>query len=119
LADANDSNSLHSAAREIAQSSNSLDVVIYNSGVLEGLGNLLEVGIQPLKDNVNTNLYGAYYTAIEFVPLMLKSNYKKKSFALISSSFASFGLSDETAAFYEKIFGSGFDVTAMYNISKV
>jgi hypothetical protein len=94
-------------------------MVIYNSGVLNGIGNLLEVGIQPLKENININVYGAYYAAIEFVPFLLKSKYERKTLALVSSSFASMTLSDEIAVAHEEIFGSGFDGTAMYNISKV
>ena len=93
-------------------------MVIYNSGILTGVGNLLEVGIQSLKDNINTNVYGAFYAALAFTPLLLKSNYEKKSLVLLSSSFASLALSDETAAAHEQVFGSGFDGTAMYNISK-
>jgi NAD(P)-dependent dehydrogenase (short-subunit alcohol dehydrogenase family) len=96
-----------------------LDIVIYNSGILNGLGNLLEVGIQPLIENITTNVYGAYHTATEFVPLLLKSKYEKKSVVLISSSFASMQLSDEIAAVHEEFLGSGYDATAMYNISKV
>jgi NAD(P)-dependent dehydrogenase (short-subunit alcohol dehydrogenase family) len=95
-----------------------LDLVIYNSGVLNGLGNLLEVGVQPLKENIDTNLYGAYYAAVEFAPLLLKSGYEKKSLVLLSSSFASMQLSDDVAAAHEELFGRGFDATAMYNISK-
>lgn len=96
-----------------------MDLVIYNSGILNGIGNLLEVGIQPLKENINTNVYGAYYAAIAFVPLLRKSNYEKKNFALLSSSFASLALSDDVAATHEQFLGAGFDGTAMYNISKV
>ncbi|KAL7781784.1 NAD(P)-binding protein [Trichoderma afarasin] len=117
-ADANDSNSLHLAAEEIGRLTDSLDIVIYNSGILNGFGNLLEVGIQPLIENITTNVYGAYYTATEFVPLLLKSKYEKKTLVLLSSSFASMQLSDETSAVHESLFGSGYDATAMYNISK-
>lgn len=103
----------------IAQISDSLDIVIYNSGVLNGIGNILEVGIEPLKENVNINVYGTYYAAVEFVPLLLKSTYGGKTFAIISSSFGSMQLSDKIAAAHEKFFGPGFDATAMYNVSKV
>jgi len=119
-ADANDANSLHSAANKVKETIKSLDVVIYNAGVLKGFGNLLEVGIDGLKDNINTNVYGAYFAAVKFTPLLLKSQYAKKSLVLLSSEFGSLSLSDKVFADHEKGFGvSGYDVTAMYNISKV
>ncbi|KAL7940293.1 NAD(P)-binding protein [Trichoderma barbatum] len=102
----------------IEQLSDCLDIVIYDSGVLHGLGNLLEVGVQSLIENITTNVYGAYYTATEFVPLLLKSKYEKKSLALLSSSFASMELRDEISAVHESVLGGGYDATAMYNISK-
>ncbi|KAH8820702.1 hypothetical protein F5884DRAFT_849953 [Xylogone sp. PMI_703] len=117
-ADANDSNSLHSAAVKIGQTTDYLDLVIYNSGILIGIGNILEVGIQPLKDSINTNVYGAYYAAVEFTAFLLKSKYEKKSLTLLASSFASMQLSDKVAAAHEAAIGEGFDATAMYNISK-
>jgi NAD(P)-dependent dehydrogenase (short-subunit alcohol dehydrogenase family) len=87
-ADANDINSLHLAAINIKESFNALDVVIYNAGVLKGFGNILEVGIDSLKDNINTNLYGAYYAAVEFTPLLLRSKYSKKTLVFLTSEFA-------------------------------
>jgi NAD(P)-dependent dehydrogenase (short-subunit alcohol dehydrogenase family) len=119
-ADAGDLNSLNSASQEIKQSSLSLDIVIYNAGVLNGFGNILEVGVDGLKDNINTNVYGAYYTATEFAPMLLKSKCAKKSLVLLSSEYGSIALSSKVFADHEKLFGvSGYDSTAMYNISKV
>lgn len=86
---------------------------------MNGFGNLLEVGIQPLIENITTNVYGAYYTATEFVPLLLKSKYERKSLVLLSSSFASMELSDDISATHEEAFGGDYDAIAMYNISKV
>lgn len=117
--DADDSNSVHKAVTKIGQQSESLDVVIYNSGVLNGFGNLLDVGAQPLIENMTTNVYGAYHVAVAFAPLLLKSKYERKSLVFLSSSFASMQLVDEVTAVHEQAFGKGFDATAMYNISKV
>ncbi|KAL7899947.1 hypothetical protein HDV63DRAFT_416650 [Trichoderma sp. SZMC 28014] len=116
--DADDSNSVNQVAAKIGQQSESLDVVIYNSGVLNGFGNLIDVGAQPLIDNMTTNVYGAYYTAVSFAPLLLKSKYEKKSLVYISSSFASMQLADEITASHEEHIAKGFDATALYNISK-
>lgn len=119
-ADANDANSLHLAAIKIKESTNVLDVVIYNAGVLKGFGNILDVGIDALKDNINTNVYGAYYAAVEFTPFVLRSEYGKKTLVLLTTEFASMGLSDQILSSHEAAFGvSGFDPTAMYNVSKV
>jgi NAD(P)-dependent dehydrogenase (short-subunit alcohol dehydrogenase family) len=119
-ADAGDLNSLNFVAHEIEKSLQTLDIVIYNAGVLNGFGNILEVGIDGLKDNINTNLYGAYYAAAEFVPLLLKSKYAKKALVLLSSEYGSIALSSKVFADHEKLFSvTGYDSTAMYNISKV
>lgn len=117
--DADDSNSVNQVAAKIGQQSESLDVVIYNSGVLNGFGNILDVGAQSLIDNMTTNVYGAYYTAIAFAPLLLKSKFERKSLVFISSSFASMQLADEVTASHEEHMAKGFDATAMYNVSKV
>lgn len=68
---------------------------------------------------MTTNVYGAYYTAVSFAPLLLKSKYEKKSLVYISSSFASMQLADEITASHEEHIAKGFDATALYNISKV
>lgn len=117
--DADDSKSVQQAAAQIGEQSESLDVVIYNSGVLSGFGNLLDVGAQPLIENMTTNVYGAYYVAAAFAPLLLKSKYEKKSLVFLSSSFASMQLADEITSVHEEAFGKGFDATALYNVSKV
>lgn len=80
---------------------------------------MLEVGAQSLIDNMTTNVYGAYHTAVAFAPLLLKSKYMRKSLVLLSSSFASMQLADEVTASHEELIVKGFDATAMYNISKV
>ncbi|KAL7920312.1 hypothetical protein ACQKWADRAFT_322213 [Trichoderma austrokoningii] len=116
--DANDASSVQQAATKIGQQVESLDVVIYNSGVLNGFGNMLEVGAQSLVDNMTTNVYGAYHTAVAFTPLLLKSKNERKSLVLLSSSFASMQLVDETTASHEEVIAKGFNATAMYNISK-
>ncbi|PTB43756.1 hypothetical protein M441DRAFT_24047 [Trichoderma asperellum CBS 433.97] len=116
--DADDSNSVLQAAAKIGEKIGSLDVVIYNSGVLSGFGNLLDVGAQPLIENMTTNVYGAYHVAVAFVPLLLKSKYERKSLVFLSSSFASMQLADEITAVHEEAFGKGFDATALYNVSK-
>lgn len=117
--DADDSKSIQLAATKIGEQSESVDVVIYNSGVLQGFGNLLDVGAQPLIENMTTNVYGAYYVAAAFAPLLLKSKYERKSLVFLSSSFASLQLADEITAAHEEAFGKGFDATALYNVSKV
>ncbi|KAL6890511.1 NAD(P)-binding protein [Trichoderma evansii] len=113
--DADDSKSIQQAASKIGEQSESVDVVIYNSGVLLGFGNLLDAGAQPLIDNMTTNVYGAYYVAAAFAPLLLKSKYERKSLVFLSSSFASMQLVDEITASHEVAFGAGFDATALYN----
>lgn len=119
-ADTNDSKSLKLVTQEIKKTFSALDVVIYNAGVLNGFGNILEVGIDGLKDNISTNVYGAYFAAVEFTPLLLKSTYAKKSLVFLSSEYGSLGLSSKVFADHEKLFGvTGYDATAMYNISKV
>ncbi|KAE9364059.1 NAD(P)-binding protein [Stipitochalara longipes BDJ] len=118
-ADANNINSLKIVAAEIKKSFSALDTVIYNAGVLNGFGNILEVGIDGLKKNIDTNVYGAYYAAVEFAPLLLKSTYPKKSLVLLSSEYGSIALSSKVFTDHEKLFGvTGYDSTAMYNISK-
>jgi NAD(P)-dependent dehydrogenase (short-subunit alcohol dehydrogenase family) len=117
--DADSTESIKQAAAKIEEQAKSVDVVIYNSGILSGFGNLLEVGAQPLIDNFTTNVYGAYHVAAVFAPLLLKSTFGKKSLVFLSSSFASLQLADEVTASHEEVFGKGFDATAAYNISKV
>lgn len=72
-ADSNDQSSLQKLASEISKSTNTLDIVIYNAGVLKGVGNVLQVGLDGLKENINTNLYGAHHIAVEFSPFLLRS----------------------------------------------
>jgi NADP-dependent 3-hydroxy acid dehydrogenase YdfG len=55
-ADAIDLKSFQDAAELIKKRSGTLDIVIYNAGVLNGFGNILEVGIEALKDNIDTNV---------------------------------------------------------------
>jgi NAD(P)-dependent dehydrogenase (short-subunit alcohol dehydrogenase family) len=111
-ADATNADSLNTAAEKIT----SLDRIIYNAGVLSGWGNPLEVGISALKQNIDTNLYGAYFTAVHFAPLLLKSNYKHKALVFLSSSFGSLALADEIKASHGV---PEYDPSALYNISKV
>jgi len=114
-----DQQSVKEAAEEVAKSVSFLDVVIYNAGVMKGVGNVFDVGIEPLQENIETNVYGSYYTAVAFSPFLLKSTFAKKSLVLISSNFASMKLSDALFAHKAAAFGSpNFDPTAMYNISK-
>jgi NADP-dependent 3-hydroxy acid dehydrogenase YdfG len=119
-ADAKDGHSIQHVAEKVSEFSYSVDHVIYNAGVLSGWGSLLEAGIDGLKDNMDINVYGAYYTALYFTPLLLKSKYEKKSLVFLSSNFASLTLADEIYASHVKLFGTpGHDPTALYNISKV
>jgi NAD(P)-dependent dehydrogenase (short-subunit alcohol dehydrogenase family) len=113
-----DPSSFKLAAAEIARKTQSLDIVIYNSGVLRGWGNVLEVGIESLKDNMETNVYGAYHAAVVFSPFLLRSGFQNKSLVLVSSTFASLSL----PIFEEHRNSFGMpdcDPTAMYNTSKV
>lgn len=108
------------AAIEIKKTTSTLDHVIYNAGVLAGWGNLLEIGIEGLKTNMETNVYGAYYSAVVFSPLLLASSYSKKSLVLISSTFGSLALATQQFKTHEVMFASpGADPCAQYNISKV
>ncbi len=123
-ADAVDPKSVDRAAEEVKKTHSALDLVIYNSGVLKGFGNMFDVGIQPLKENIDVNVYGAYYTAAAFAPLLLKSTYDKRSLVFVTSTFGSLALSLHILAAHEELqngvgMGSGFDATAMYNVSKV
>lgn len=94
--------------------------MIYNAGVLSGWGSPLEAGIDGLKSNIETNVYGAYHTAVHFAPLLLKSSYKNKALVFLSSSFASLALADEILQSHAVTFGTvGYDPTALYNVSKV
>jgi NAD(P)-dependent dehydrogenase (short-subunit alcohol dehydrogenase family) len=87
--------------------------------VLGGWGSLLDVGIDPLKANMDTNVYGAYFATVHFAPLLLKSSYEKKSLVFLSSSFGSLNLADEIYESHVKLFGTqGHDPSAMYNVSK-
>ncbi|KAK9366753.1 hypothetical protein V1509DRAFT_227210 [Lipomyces kononenkoae] len=118
-ADSTDPESIKNLAAEVAKSTDTLDLVIYNAGVLAGAGNVLDVGVSGLKDNIETNVYGAYYAAVAFAPFLLRSNFERKSLALLSSSFGSFALSDMLSAVKAAAFGTvTFDPTAMYNVSK-
>lgn len=119
-ADAKNGDSMKLAAERVSQISNSVDHVIYNAGVLSGWGSVLDAGIGGLKENIDTNVYGAYYASQYFTPLLLKSTYKKKSLVLLSSNFGSLTLADEIYQSHAKLFGTpDHDPTALYNISKV
>jgi NAD(P)-dependent dehydrogenase (short-subunit alcohol dehydrogenase family) len=123
-ADAVDVKSFDLVTEEIKKTYSTLDLVIYNSGVSNGFGNILDAGVQSLKDNFDVNVYGAYHAAVAFTPLLLKSTYPKKSLVYLASTFGSFGLTLQVLAAHEQIqksagLGSGFDATAMYNVSKV
>lgn len=120
VADVADPKSLSLAANHIGTKTSSLDFVIFNSGVLRGWGNLLEIGVEGLKENIDTNVYGAYYAAVEFSPLLLKSEFPKKALVLMSSEFASIELEEELFKSHAVLFNTpDHDPTAMYNISKV
>ena len=94
---------------------NSFDQVFYISGVLKGFGNILEVGIDVLKENIDVNLYGAYLATQAFVPFLEKSSEAKLSY--ISTDFASFALPIFEG--HSQAFGTeGYDPTGSYNISK-
>ncbi|OBT94409.1 hypothetical protein VE01_07758 [Pseudogymnoascus verrucosus] len=118
-ADVMDPNSIKAAAAEISQRTDSLDHVIYNAGILRGVGkNILEIGIEPLKENLETNVFGAYYSAVEFTPFLLNSKFERKSLVLMSSNFGSIVLADTLFQLKTAAFGTDFEPTAMYNISK-
>jgi NAD(P)-dependent dehydrogenase (short-subunit alcohol dehydrogenase family) len=120
-ADANSAASISLAAEAIASASasQSVDRVIYNAGVLDGWGSVLEAGIKGLESNMQTNVYGAYYTAQSFTPLLLKSTYAKKSLVFLSSSFGSLELATATFESHIVLFGTkDHEPTALYNISK-
>jgi len=118
-ADTSDQSSLKSAAQEVAKMTDSLDYVIYNAGVLKGFGNIFDVGIEPLKESMDTNVYGAYYATVAFAPFLLRSKAPHKLLILLTSNFGSLGLSNAINAANQATFGTpGFDPTAIYNISK-
>lgn len=120
VADAVDPKSMQLAVEEIKKTTDNLDIAIYNSGVSKGFGNLVDIGIQGLKDNFDVNVYGAYHAAVAFAPLLLKSTYVKKCLVFLTSTFGSLTLSTQILAVHEKIQGTtGYDATALYNISKV
>jgi NAD(P)-dependent dehydrogenase (short-subunit alcohol dehydrogenase family) len=119
-ADVMDPNSIKAAAAQISQRTDSLDHVIYNAGILRGVGkNILEIGIEPLKENLETNVFGAYYSAVEFTPFLVNSKFERKSLVLMSSNFGSIALADTLFQLKKAAFGTDFEPTAMYNISKV
>lgn len=119
-ADATDPKSAKAAAAEILQHSDSLDYVIYNAGVLKGAGgNILDVGIEALKENLETNVFGAYYSAVEFTPFLRNSKFERKSLVLLASNFGSMAQADILFQLKSAGFGTDFEPTAMYNISKV
>lgn len=119
-ADATDPNSIKAAAAEISKQTDSLDHVIYTAGILKGVGrNILDVGIEPLKENLETNVFGAYYSAVEFTPFLRNSKFERKSLVLLSSNFGSMAQADVLFRHKSAGFGTDFEPTAMYNISKV
>lgn len=119
-ADAKDGHSLQLAAEKVSETAKSVDHIIYNAGVLSGWGSILEAGINGLKENIDINVYGAYYASLHFTPLLLKSQYKKKSLVLVTSNFASLAMADEIYQAHTQLFGThGYEPTALYNVSKV
>ncbi|KAH8803435.1 hypothetical protein F5884DRAFT_903976 [Xylogone sp. PMI_703] len=119
VVDVTDPESVAAAAKQISTRTSYLDLVIFNSGTFRGRGNLLEVGVEALKENIDTNVYGAYYTAVEFSPFLLKSEFPKRSLVLMSSEFGSLELDEELFKSHAALFNTpDHDPTAMYNISK-
>ena len=119
-ADVTSSDSIKALAVEIKKQTNSLDLVIHNAGVFASAGNILDVGVEGLKANLDTNLYGAYLTSIEFTPFLLNSNYSQRCLILVSSSVASLTLSDELYDQHARALGTpDYHAFASYDISKV
>ena len=119
-ADVTISDSIKALAAEIKKQTSSLDLVIYNTGVLNSLGNILDIGVEGLKANLDTNLYGAYLVSVEFTPFLLNSDYSQRCLVLLSSSFGSLTLSDELYEQHARALGTpDYHVFASYDISKV
>jgi len=70
-ADVTNSDSIKALAVDIKKKTNSLDLVIYNAGVLASVGNILDVGVEGLKANLDTNLY--VFPAQELVVVRMQS----------------------------------------------
>jgi NAD(P)-dependent dehydrogenase (short-subunit alcohol dehydrogenase family) len=119
-ADVTSSDSIKALAVRIKKQTSSLDVVIYNAGVLTSIGNILDVGVEGLKSNLDTNFYGAYLASVEFTPFLLNSDYSRRCLVLVSSSFGSLTLSDELYEQHAQALGTpDFHAFASYDISKV
>jgi len=118
-ADVTSSDSIKALAVRIKKQTSSLDVVIYNAGVLTSIGNILDVGVEGLKSNLDTNFYGAYLASVEFTPFLLNSDYSRRCLVLVSSSFGSLTLSDELYEQHAQVLGTpDFHAFASYDISK-
>jgi len=118
-ADVTNSDSIKALAVDIKKKTNSLDLVIYNAGVLASVGNILDVGVEGLKANLDTNLYGAYLASVEFAPFLLNSEYSRRCLVFVSSSFGSLTLSDELFEQHARSLGTpDFHAFASYDISK-
>jgi NAD(P)-dependent dehydrogenase (short-subunit alcohol dehydrogenase family) len=111
---------IQNLAEVIEKLTSTLDQIIYNTGVLKGIGSLTSVGLDSLKDNISVNLFGAYSSAIAFVPFVQKSNYERKVFVFIGSSFGSVTTYKLNFDMHNQVFGTrGINATAAYDISKV
>ena len=93
--------------------------MIYNSGVLAGWGSVLDPAVDAFKQNIETNVYGAYYATHHFAPLLLKSTFKHKALVFLSSTYGSITLADDVYANHARLLSTPYDPAALYNISKV
>jgi NAD(P)-dependent dehydrogenase (short-subunit alcohol dehydrogenase family) len=119
-ADFTDSASVKALRSNVETFTSSLDQVIYNAGVLKGLAPITKAGLDPLRENLEVNLFGAYAAAIEFTPFVQRSNYPNKVFIIVGSNFGSLTTAKQNFDAHNAAFGTvGVNYTAAYDISKV
>jgi|SRR6266480_476082 len=72
--DVSDNNSVAAAAREFVKTSDHLDVLVNNAGIIvDGDHAILEIGDELLRKTLETNTLGALRVIRAFVPLLAKS----------------------------------------------
>lgn len=76
--DVNDDDSINSAAKNLSQEIDSLDVLINNAGIYPDEGvNILTISRDLLNQTMNVNAFGAIRVTQAFLPLLTKSSHAR------------------------------------------
>ncbi|KAK4703782.1 hypothetical protein P7C70_g2440, partial [Phenoliferia sp. Uapishka_3] len=113
-----DETSVDAAVTKLKESTDTLDLVIINAGVLLGMGKIEELSASDLLSNFNTNVVGPHIITRAFSPFLLSSTSDKRILAYISSIGGSTTLVQSINDFVKEKFEVDYAPASAYTTSK-